>query len=340
MKRRLKLRYGRVLAVLVFVLAAVVIVRHRPERVPKKELEGATAVSMSTTEACVTAAEMVQTTAAETTTAVTTTAPFSFDPNAAPYYSAAAVYSVDTGQFLFRENSGAAMAPASLTKMLTAATAVKYAGLDTCYTVGSELWLVYEGSSMAYLTAGDTLTLRDLIAGMLMSSGNDAAYTIAVNVARDQSGRPEMTDYEAVEHFCALMNQTAAEIGMTASHFTTPDGWDSGGQYTTAEDIVKLSAHLMNYPDIMRITGTYQMDVVSVSGEGYSWTNSNHLLDPNFELYRGNVLGMKTGTTLSAGNCLAAAFTKNGSTYISVVAGCYSDYDRFDLTVQLMDAIE
>ena len=252
------------------------------------------------------------------------------------FHSAAALYSVSDGGYIYSENINDCVYPASLTKLMTAAVAVKYGDLSRSCTVGSEQWLVYEGSSMAYIMQGDTLSLYDLITGMLMASGNDAAYTIAVNVARDCSGNPDMTDYEAVEYFCGLMNQTAAELGMTSSHFTTPDGWDCEGQYTTVSDLVTLSTFLMNYPEIMQITGTFQKTVVSQTGQCYTWTNSNLLLDPYYDLYRGNVFGMKTGTTLCAGNCLVSAFYQNGKTYISAVTGCYSDYDRYALTLELM----
>lgn len=85
------------------------------------------------------------------------------------------------------------------------------------------------------------LSLEDLLTGMLMASGNDAAYTIAVSVARKLNSNKYLRDYEAVQYFCTLMNDLANNIRMTNSHFVNPDGWDDYEQYTTTEDLIKLA---------------------------------------------------------------------------------------------------
>lgn len=271
-----------------------------------------------------------------TTTIVTTTA---VQLIGAPNCSAAAIYCIEDKQLLYGDRIDNRVAPASLTKMLTASVALKYMDSSTVLTVGSEQYLVQEGSSLCGLSIGTSMTLNDLISGLMMSSGNDAAYTIAVSVARKMQPAIEMSDAEAVSCFCDLMNQFALEIGMTGSHFTTPDGWDDAFQYTTVSDLLILAEYVLSVPEIRQASGTYTKSVQAVTGEFYEWTDSNLLLDPYGSFYCPNAIGIKTGTTLQAGNCLVAAFSLNNKTYITAVCGCNSDSDRYDLTLKLFNSI-
>ena len=258
-------------------------------------------------------------------------------PDGLPLHSAAAVYCVEDDAMLYEDNINTRISLASLTKLLTASTALYYLDPETVCTVGSEQTLVEPGSSICYVFPGNKLTLTDLITGMLMASGNDAAYAVAVNTSRFVSSDTGMSDKEATEYFCELMNVFALDIGMTDSHFVNPDGWDDDEQYTTASDLVTLAKYTLSVPEIKSITSTHQKRVVYYSGEVAVWTNSNKLLDPESPHYRENAVGLKTGTTDSAGNCLIAAFEENGKTYISVVAGCESSNDRYELTLKLID---
>lgn len=239
----------------------------------------------------------------------------------------------DDGEILYSENAGERIAPASLAKLLTAAVALKYIAPEEVFTVGTELELVPPGSSICLISKDQRLTLYDLITGMLMVSGNDAAYTVAVSSARIILGEP-LTDTEAVRSFCGLMNDFAKEQGMNGSHFTTPDGSDDDGQYTTARDLMLLSEYALSVPEIREIMSTRQKYVVFESGENITWINSNRLLDPESGFYSEAALGMKTGTTPKAGCCLIAAFSKENKTYISVVAGCRSDRERYEVTLK------
>ena len=171
---------------------------------------------------------------------------------------------------------------------------------------------------------------------MLMASGNDAAYTVAVTTARAVKTDTAMTDAQAVAYFSELMNSYASSIGMKDSHFTTPEGWDDASQYTTVSDLLILANHAFSIPEIKTITGTYQKKVYFVSGENITWTNTNALLDPNSAYYCADAVGIKTGTTASAGNCLIAAFERNGKTYLSAVIGCSTGNDRYELTLKML----
>ncbi len=247
-------------------------------------------------------------------------------------YKAYALYCVEDKRFIAGDGIDVHAAPASLTKLLTASVALRYVKPDEVITVGTERDLVHSGSSLCFILKGHRLKLYDLITGMLMVSGNDAAYTVAVSTARAVSGDSAMSDTEAAAYFCDLMNDLARELGMKNSHFTTPDGWDDPEQYTTAYDMALLARYALSVPEIREIVSTRQKYVVFESGENITWTNTNKLLDPESEFYSESAVGMKTGTTENAGNCLIAAFSKKGKTYISVVMGCDTDYDRYSIT--------
>ena len=247
-------------------------------------------------------------------------------------------YCVDDNELLYSQKADERIAPASLTKLLTASVALYYISPDEVFTVGSEQELVPARSSVCLILPGHRLKLYDLIMGMLMASGNDAAYTIAVSTARALNPEISMTDQEAVDRFCWLMNDFAKNLGMKNSHFTTPDGSDSDGQYTTVSDLLLLSEYVLSVPDICDISSYYQQYVIFESGENITWTNSNKLLCPDSRFYSKYAVGMKTGTTNRAGKCLIAVFVKGGKTYISIVAGCFTDSDRYRLTLNNFSA--
>ena len=254
------------------------------------------------------------------------------------YYSGtntkAVFYCVEDEKVLYSKNADEKIAPASLTKLLTAAVALYYIDPDEVFTVGSERKMVPSGSSLCLILSGHRLTLYDLVTGMLMASGNDAAYTVAVSAARRLACDDAMTDEVALEFFCGLMNDFAEELGMKNSHFTTPDGSDEKDQYTTVSDLLLLARYALSVAEIREIVSTYQKYVVFESGENITWTNSNKLLCPDSKFYSKYAIGMKTGTTTRSGNCLIAAFEKDGKTYISVAAGCLTDNERYRLTLR------
>ena len=255
-----------------------------------------------------------------------------------PSCKAAAFGCINNGEPLYSENINEPVAPASLAKLLTASVALKYLSADTVITVGAEQSLVNPGSSLCLIQRGNRLKLYDLLTGMLMASGNDAAYTVAVSAARAATPDREMNDSQAVEYFVELMNEYASSIGMDSSNFVNPDGWDDSGQYTTVSDLMKLAAHAYSVTEIKEITKTSRKNVVFASGENASWTNTNQLLDRNSSYFCAEAVGMKTGTTVSAGNCFIAVFVRSGRTYISVVTGCESGNDRYELTWKLLSA--
>lgn len=255
-------------------------------------------------------------------------------------YKACALYCVDDNELMVGENVDDKIAPASLTKLMTASVALRYFKADDVITVGSELSMVQPDSSLAMIAAGQKLKMYDLLTGLLLPSGNDAAYTIAVSTARKASGRESMTDEHAVEYFCDLMNDLARELGMDSTHFADPDGWDDDAHYTTVSDLVKIAKYALTVPEIREIVAIPEKTVTFETGEVANWTNGNVFLHPEWEeYYRCEVIGMKTGSTDNAGYCLITAFVKNQKTYITVVVGSESWEDRNDKTLQLIDSV-
>ncbi len=255
-------------------------------------------------------------------------------------YKACALYCVDDNELIVGENIDDKIAPASLTKLMTASVALRYFKADDVITVGSELSMVQPDSSLAMIAPGQKLKMYDLLTGLLLPSGNDAAYTIAVSTARKASGRENMTDKHAVEYFCDLMNDLARELGMDGTHFADPDGWDDDAHYTTVSDLVKLAKYALMVPEIREIVAIPEKTVTFETGEIANWMNGNVFLHPEWEeYYRSEVIGMKTGSTDNAGYCLITAFVKNKKTYITVVAGSETWEDRNDKTLQLIDSV-
>ncbi len=252
----------------------------------------------------------------------------------------AGLYKADTLECIYSLNSDTKIAPASLTKMVTACVAIENMPLNSVITVGSELSLVPKNSSLAYIYKGQRIKLSDLLTGMLLCSGNDAAYTIAANVGRHASGNSVLGDKEAVEYFCSLMNDYVKKLGAKNTNFTSPDGSDTDGQYSTVNDLAIITSHAMKNKTIAEITSTHYKKVVFVSGQIAKWTNTNELIHPASQYYTECVSGFKTGGTELAGKCLSATFTKNGVEYIAIVMGCEDNTARYENILKLINSVK
>ena len=319
------------IAALLIFIAVLIITAPDEESEKKKSSTETTSVTTTTT-----STETTTTTSISTISNNKTTNSHIESPSCL----SAALYCIDDKQLIYSDSIEKRAAPASITKLLTASVALKYADADQKFTVGSEQSLVQPGSSLCGFTLGDSLKLKDFITGMLMSSGNDAAYTIAVSTAREMLHDDEMSDEEAVDFFCGFMNVFAKELGMKNSNFVNPDGWDSDDQYTTAADLLKLAEYVLTVPEIKNSAGTFKKNINLLSGGSQNWVNSNSLLDPDSPYYCKEAIGLKTGTTLNAGSSLIAAFEIDGKTYVSVVLGCYEDDDRYKLTTEMLEMIK
>ncbi len=258
------------------------------------------------------------------------------DSISAPY---AGLYNLSTGEALYEKSAGTKVSPASLTKILTAVTALTYMDADTVLTVGTELELLPKRSSLCLIDKGHRLTLYDLLTGMLVASGNDAAYTIAVNVSRQVMDSNAVSNKEALSYFTDLMNATAQAIGCTDSNFTTPDGFDSEGQYTTIRDLMLICNYALDFKEIRELTCIVKKKVIFESGENVTWLNSNKLLHRESPYYYSQAVGIKTGTTPLSGMCLAAVAELKGQTYLVIICGCKSEDERYTSAINLFDFV-
>ncbi len=295
------------------------------------------AVTTAETEATSDTTAASETITETVTTEETTAAAESEAEPELPYCSAAGVWCVDDGRVIYSLNADDTISLASITKLLTASVMLKYLESDTVVTVGTEIMMIKPDSTTAFLSIGNELTVGELVSAMLLPSGNDAAYTAAVSTARAIYAGTEMTDRQAVDIFVGLMNEFAAELGMNSSHFANPEGWDDPYHYTTLNDLMKLVNYALTVPEIQQSAAAQQLTVYFRSGGYAAWTNTNKLLDPNGEYYSPDCIGLKTGTTLAAGSCLAAAFYRGGKTYVCAVMGCGDDQSRYSAALALSE---
>ncbi|MCM3469719.1 D-alanyl-D-alanine carboxypeptidase family protein [Brevibacillus borstelensis] len=239
--------------------------------------------------------------------------------SAAPGISAeaAALIDVASGRILYSKNGSKKMRIASLTKTMTAIVAIENGRLEDIVSVPKEAVGV-EGSSI-YLKNGEKLTLEELLYGLMLRSGNDAAVTVAHHIGGSVPG------------FVYLMNEKAAMIGMSHTNFTNPHGLDdSNMHYSTAEDMAKLSAYALKNPVFRQIVST-KVKNISWEGEEYDrrLQNKNKLL----HLYQG-ADGVKTGYTKLAKRCLASSATRDGRQLATITLNAPDDWND---SMALMD---
>ena len=208
--------------------------------------------------------------------------------------ASAILVDVDSGRVLYEYNADARMRIASTTKLLTALVALERGDLNDVVTVSREAAYT-EGSSM-YLKEGEELTLETLLYGLLLCSGNDAAVAIAEHIAGSQ------------EKFAELMNEKAAELGMTGSSFVTPNGLDAEGHFSTARDMARLACAAVENETLVRMASTRTVTI-----GGRTMTNHNKLLG-SLE----GCIGLKTGYTMAAGRTLVTCAERNGQRLAAV----------------------
>lgn len=227
------------------------------------------------------------------------------------------------------------IAPASLTKLLTAIVALEVLDENEVITVGSEVSLIAANSSVAYISRGQKLRVDMLIEGLLLQSGNDVAYTLAVAAGRELANNPSLSAKGALRRFVEYMNYRSAEMGLTNTHFENPDGIDGEDHYTCLADLAKMSVLAMKNPTIRKYVGKATDSVTYESGQTITWSNTNELLHTNSKYYCADAVGLKTGTTTKAGNCLISAFPKDGGYLFVGVLGGKSYYGRYTDTLAL-----
>lgn len=218
------------------------------------------------------------------------------------------IIDADTGFSLYQQDPHTRRLPASTTKIMTALVALDTYDLDQILTVTREEDTI--GQTMK-LVAGEQITFQNLLQGLLISSGNDAALTLAL-------GYPD----GGYSGFVAAMNQKATNLGLRNTQYQNVSGLDGVNHYTSAADLAALTRHALSNPTFAQIVATKQATVNSVDGQiSHRLTSTNQLLE---EIE--GVSGVKTGWTEAAGECLVTTVTRDGHQLITVVLG---SQDRF-----------
>lgn len=217
--------------------------------------------------------------------------------------AAGIVVDLDTRQVLWQHDAFASRAPASLTKMVTTMVALDLASPDTMITITPSMTDVIPDSMG--IVPGERVSVRDLLYGVFLDSGNDAAEALAQGLVP----RPL---------FIGLMNSKVRSLGLRDTHFSNPTGLDDQGVRSTAYDLAMIAGYLStHYPVVMQIAGTQDQYISATpTHKAYEPINLNKLL----YLYAG-ATGLKTGETDDAGGCLAATVTRGKRHLVSVILG-------------------
>ncbi len=216
---------------------------------------------------------------------------------------------VNSGEILFSKNENKKLSMASTTKIMTSLIALE-AGIPNREIVVTPEMVAVEGTSMG-LVAGDSVSLRELVYGMMLQSGNDAANTVAYVLG----GSPE--------NFSDIMNKRAAQIGMKNTNFVTASGLDDVNHYSTAYDMALLAAESIGNPEFRHICSQKSVRL-TYGNPPYLRTLTNH----NRLLWKySDTIGIKTGFTKKSGRCLVSAAERNGITLVAVTLNASDDWN-------------
>lgn len=219
----------------------------------------------------------------------------------------AIVMDADTGEILYEKNAYEERSMASTTKIMTSLVACESGKLDDVVTVTYEMVNTI-GTSLG-LREGDKISLYDLVIGMLLVSGNDAANSVAIYLGG------------SIEGFAAMMNEKARSIGMSSSLFVTPSGLDDGNHHSSAYDMALLTAAALQNEIFADICKEKKMEV-TINDSKQTVYNHNKLLS-----FMDDCIGVKTGYTDKAGRCLVSAAKRNGDTMICVTLNDGNDWN-------------
>jgi serine-type D-Ala-D-Ala carboxypeptidase (penicillin-binding protein 5/6) len=227
------------------------------------------------------------------------------------------VIDAETGHVFAQRGAHDQVAIASLTKVFTAVQALNMAPLDTPITT-KEFDLAHPEATAMGFGPGETYTLEDMLYGMMLPSGNDAAYA----VARTLGYREGDTDEEAVQHFMDLVNQRVQNMGLENTYLLNPDGWGVPGHYSSAADVAAFMQYAMEYPFLVQVMGTL---TYTTSNGLMTLANSNKMLNTYAPL-----VGGKTGYDWDSGWCLVNLAEDGGARMIAVTLDGIAPDDWYD----------
>lgn len=240
---------------------------------------------------------------------------------------------INQNRIIYAKEENMQLAPASLTKVMTALVALKHAELDMVLTASENVKITESGATLMGLEAGDKMTLDQALHALLMQSANDAAVMIAENIAGSE------------EAFCEMMNEEARAIGATNSNFKNPHGLTQDGHYSCAYDMYLIFQAVMEYPEFTQIIHQDTYETIYYDAEGntkeYTCGTTNLFLRGDYSAPDGiTVIGGKTGTTAAARNCLVLLSKDSaGNPYVSVILNCSERQFLYQEMTELLDEI-
>jgi D-alanyl-D-alanine carboxypeptidase len=221
-----------------------------------------------------------------------------------------------TGYVISQKNANEPRFMASLTKMMTCLLALENGNMADTVQITNDVFICKDSR----VRLGEGYLLGDLLYEMMLQSDNDAAYALAKHIAGDTL------------KFCDMMNEKAVYLGMNSTHFSNPNGMPAPDNYSTANDLLRLARYAMRDSVFAEIVGTTEKSVPLIDGRHMDCRNTNVLLSS----YEG-CFGVKTGYTRQAGNCLASAATRDGTTLYLVLLNSRSMRSRFTESAILLD---
>lgn len=221
-----------------------------------------------------------------------------------------------TGYIISQKYANEPRFMASLTKMMTCLLALENGNMTDTVRITDDVFICKDSR----VRLGEGYLLGDLLYEMMLQSDNDAAYAIAKHIAGDTLS------------FCDMMNEKATYLGMTNTHFVNPNGMPAPDNFSTANDLIRLARYAMRDSMFAEIVGTTEKSVPLIDGRHMDCRNTNALLFS----YEG-CFGIKTGYTRQAGNCLASAATRDGTTLYLVLLHSRSMRSRFTESAILLD---
>ena len=229
----------------------------------------------------------------------------------------ALIYDRASGKIMYEKNGNKQTPMASTTKIMTAIVVLENANLKDVVTIDSKA--AGMGGSRLGLKKNDKITVNDLLYGLMLRSGNDAAVALANHVGG------------SIEGFAEMMNAKAKEMGLTNSHFVVPHGLDNEGHYTTAYELAKMADYALQIEKFKEIVSTYST-TITINGYPKAINNTNKLLGSVAGVY-----GVKTGFTNGAGRCLVAACERDNLDIITVIIGADTNNQRTEDSKELIE---
>ena len=258
---------------------------------------------------------------------------------------AAVLMDVGSGKVLFEHNAHETLFPAGITRVMTALVALDHLCPDDVIVVGAEIFNVPAGVFRAGHQQGEHITVRNVLRGLLLRSGNDSGAVLALHTVQAERGRTGIPYASAERIFSGMMNDRARALGATRTNFVNPNGLHNESHVTTAHDMALIARAFMEHPVLAGIVADREFIGNSLDGvadpptgvrtQDYVWLNNNELLSggPFTYVY---AVGITTGSTPQAGDNVVAAAQKNGVNLVAVVLNA-PDPARWEAAVALFD---